>query len=322
MFDVVMALYNKEQFVATTIESVLGQSYSEWRLLVVDDGSTDAGAELVGRYADPRIVTIKQLNQGVGPARNEGIRVGRADWVAFLDADDVWNKDHLEELNALRQTYPDAELIGSAFKRFSGAIIPLTHSPGRAERRVVRYFADCAAGRELFLTSSAAVRRSAIAEVGDFKPLPGNEDVELWARLALHGPIAVSGRQTVNYRVDTGGITDRGMRGSKSRVRPTRREELSSAIPTLDRALPHITDRDLREDIVAYADSRVGIRLVAAVIEGDVSYARQLLRLYTGKPRGKARVAAAIGKLPIPIARLVVALGLSARAMVRRFGRS
>ncbi|MFL6851725.1 MAG: hypothetical protein ACJ8EH_12830, partial [Sphingomicrobium sp.] len=172
-------------------------------------------------------------------------------------------------------------------------------------------------GRELLVTSSAAVRRAAIDAVGDFEDLPGNEDVELWARLALHGPVAVSSRATVNYRVDSGGITDTGMGNRKPEPKPTRREDLSSTIPTLERALPAVANVELRKDIIAYMDSRIGIRMTAAVIEGDIDYARQLSRLYRGRPTGQARIAATIAKLPSPIAKAV----MSIRRRIRRLSR-
>jgi glycosyltransferase involved in cell wall biosynthesis len=322
VFDVVMPLYNKDKFVAATIESVLGQSFADWRLFVVDDGSTDHGAEVVRSYGDPRILLIEQGNRGVGPARNAGIRAGKADWIAFIDADDVWNADHLEELDGLRGSFEDAGLIGCAFRRFSGAIAPQRRSGGVAERRLARYFAECARGGELLVTSSAAVRRSALEAIGDFKPLPGNEDVELWARLALHGAVAVSSRRTVNYRVDTGGITDAGMAGHRSQSKPARRHDFSSTIPTLDRALPEIGDPVLRRDISDYMDSRIGLRLVAAVLQGDIAYAREVRAFYRGKPTGKARVAAAVARLPTPLARLIVRAGLIAKRRLRSGGRS
>jgi hypothetical protein len=320
VFDVVMPLYNKEKFVAETIESVLAQSFPDWRLFVVDDGSTDRGADVVRGYGDPRITLIEQVNQGVGPARNAGIRAGKAEWIAFIDADDLWNADHLEELNALRRSFDDAVLIGCAFRRFGGAI-PRQQWTGGGERRLARYFAECARGRELLVTSSAAVPRSALAATGEFKPLPGNEDVELWARLALHGPVAVSSRVTVNYRVDTGGITDAGVGAYQPGSRPMRREDFSSTIPTLEAALPQIGDPALRKDISHYMDSRVGLRLVAAVLQGDLTYARQVRAFYRGRPAGKAKAAAAIARLPAPLARLIVRAGLIAKRRLHSGGR-
>lgn len=318
MFDVVMPLYNKEKFVGATITSVLAQSYADWRLVVVDDGSADGGADLVEQYADPRITLMRQANHGVGPARNAGIRAGKSEWIAFLDADDVWNADHLQELVALRTDFPEAALIGSAFVRFSGTMRPRAQSPGRSERRPARYFAECARGRELFVTSSAAARRTALDEVGPFEDLPGNEDVELWARLALHGQVAVSSRQTVNYRIDTGGITERGVAGRTPASKPIAREEFSSTIPTLDRAVPKIADAELRGDIIAYIDSRIGLRLVGAVAEGDIRYARHVLSLFRGRPTGQARIAAAIARLPAPLGRSVASGALAAKRAFRR----
>lgn len=317
MFDVVMPLYNKAQFVAATIESVIGQSFPDWRLFVVDDGSTDGGAKVIRGYSDPRISLIAQSNQGVGPARNSGISAGKAEWVAFIDADDVWNGDHLEELAALRLAFPDAVLLGCAFRRSSGAIDVARHSSGSSERRMARYFSECARGRELLVTSSAAVRRSALAVTGHFEPLPGNEDVELWARLALHGPVAVSPRRTVNYRVDTGGITDTGAGVS---IKPARREDFSSTIPTLEHALPRVNDPVLRQEIIDYMDSRIGVRLVREVLNGDMAYARQVRSFYRSNPRGKARLAAAVARLPAPLARLLVRGGIAAKRRLRSSG--
>jgi hypothetical protein len=155
----------------------------------------------------------------------------------------------------------------------------------------------------LFVTSSAAVRRSAIAQVGDFEPLPGNEDVELWARLALHGPVAVSGKLTVNYRVDTGGITDLG---AKEGHKPLKREELSSTIPLLTSRLGEIRDPATRREIADYMNSRIGIRVVRAVIEGDIDYANQLIRVCDGRLLGKARLAAMIARLPKWLGKAIV----------------
>ena len=100
MFDIVISLYNKEKFIGATIEAVLAQTCRDWRLFIVDDGSTDRGAEIVRGFDDPRISLIRQQNQGVGPARNTCAHAGAAKWIAFLDADDLWNAGHLAELDS------------------------------------------------------------------------------------------------------------------------------------------------------------------------------------------------------------------------------
>ena len=70
---------------------------------------------IVERYHDERIQLMRQANQGVGPARNRAMRQGSADWIALLDADDIWNVDHLEELDAIRQAFPQTVLIGCGY---------------------------------------------------------------------------------------------------------------------------------------------------------------------------------------------------------------
>lgn len=315
MFDIVVPLYNKAPFIGDTIASVCRQTFGDWRMFVVEDGSDDGGSDIVEALDDPRITLIRQKNQGVGPARNRGISAGSAQWIAFLDGDDIWNADHLAELDELRRAVPKAALIGCGFRRFSGAARPLTSSPGAPDRRIARYFHESARGRELFTTSSVAARREALDQVGHFEPLPGNEDVELWARLALHGPVAVSDKSTILYRTESGGITDTFARGP--RQKPLERDQLSSTIPTLSRRLPDISDPELARDIAEYMDSRIGMSLVGAVLEGDFAYARKLRALYRTRPLGSARWAALIAELPAPVAKLIVGGAVRVRRLLR-----
>jgi glycosyltransferase involved in cell wall biosynthesis len=103
--DVIIPLYNKQATVERAIRSVQSQTFTDWRLIVVDDGSTDGGAEIVRRIQkeDKRIELIVQANAGPGAARNAGIRAATAPYVAFLDADDQWYSWHLETAMAAIQ---------------------------------------------------------------------------------------------------------------------------------------------------------------------------------------------------------------------------
>src|SRR5687768_12542943 len=88
--SVVIPAYNYGRFVGAAIESVLGQTFADFELVVVDDGSTDDTGDVVARYSDSRLRYIRKENAGLPAARNTGIRAGTADLVAFLDADDTW----------------------------------------------------------------------------------------------------------------------------------------------------------------------------------------------------------------------------------------
>ena len=117
MFSIVVPLWNKRHTVAATLASALAQTWSDFELIIVDDGSTDGGMEETARFDDPRIRRLSQANQGPGAARNAAIRAARHDWFAFLDADDLWLPDHLEELDRIRRRFPDTGLIGTKILR-------------------------------------------------------------------------------------------------------------------------------------------------------------------------------------------------------------
>ena len=95
-FSVIMPAYNAEKFIKQSISSVLSQTFKEFELIVVDDGSTDSTKKIINSFKDDRIKYIYQKNQGVSAARNNAIKTSKGSWLAFLDADDVWVKDVLE----------------------------------------------------------------------------------------------------------------------------------------------------------------------------------------------------------------------------------
>jgi len=106
---VVTAAYNAAPYVAETIESVLAQTYTDFDYIVVDDGSSDATPDIIARYV-PRIMIVRQQNAGEGAARNRGFELAAGDYVAIVDADDVWAPDKLERQVLAMDAHPDAGL--------------------------------------------------------------------------------------------------------------------------------------------------------------------------------------------------------------------
>lgn len=98
MFSVVIPLYNKENQIKKTLESVLNQTFKDFEVVIVNDGSKDKSVEVVQSFDDPRIRLITQENAGVSAARNRGIQEAKNKWIAFLDADDLWKVDKLEQV--------------------------------------------------------------------------------------------------------------------------------------------------------------------------------------------------------------------------------
>ena len=108
--SVIIPLYNKEKIVERSVNSVLNQSFNDFELIIVDDGSTDKSFEIVNKIKDDRIKLIKQKNAGPSAARNRGVKESKTDWVLFLDSDDELLKDALEHFILLITKYKNADI--------------------------------------------------------------------------------------------------------------------------------------------------------------------------------------------------------------------
>jgi hypothetical protein len=117
--SIVIPLYNKALYVERALDSIKAQTFPDFEVIVVDDGSTDEGAAIVARYPDPRVRLITQSNAGPGPARNAGIAEAQGEFVAFLDADDEWFSTYLEEsVRSLEELGTDVAAISSGYLEY------------------------------------------------------------------------------------------------------------------------------------------------------------------------------------------------------------
>lgn len=207
--SVVIPLYNKASHIQRAVRSVLDQTFSDFELVVVDDGSTDGGSETVSAITDPRIRVVRQANAGVSAARNRGIDEARSELIAFLDADDEWRPHFLETISRLARQFPQCGAFGTGWemvevsgRRSAARYAGLPDSPW--EGIIPDYF-RCLLGPSPPLWSSAiAVPQKTFRETGLFSV--GEriaEDLEMWFRIALRFPIAFSTRIEAVYRHDT-----------------------------------------------------------------------------------------------------------------------
>jgi len=203
-FSIVIPLYNKEPYIAKTLDSVLAQELGDYEVLVVNDGSKDGGAAIVRQYAekDARIRLIEQENAGVSVARNTGIAHAQGQYVAFLDADDWWEPNHLTELKTLARTYPEAGMLCTAYRRVHAKPphVDILHRKLKGQRLLVDYFEKCLKFQFIY-TSSISIKRDLLAQQ-EISFLPGvthGEDLDMWARIAVQTSVAHSATVTVNY---------------------------------------------------------------------------------------------------------------------------
>ena len=201
MFSVIVPLYNKEVSIKNTIESVLNQKYQKFEVIVVNDGSTDNSAKIVESIDDDRVRLIHKKNQGVSVARNRGIMEAKCEWIAFLDGDDLWEKDDLQELIEMMHILPNYKVYVTSFK-FSDDRIMFKHERSRNIFKIENYYRE-AMYEDLIWTSIIVINKACFDKVGCFNPqLNRGEDVDLWARLAKHYTIIKSSKVSATYRVD------------------------------------------------------------------------------------------------------------------------
>ena len=189
LVSVIIPAFKVADFIAETISSVLNQSVSNYEIIVINDGSPDT--ELLERNMSPfaySLTYIKQPNRGAGAARNAGLQLARGEFVAFLDGDDLWLPNFLEEqLRLIRSdggfdmVYADAiNLEGSTPSRTTNMDMNPSEGPVTMEALV--------SGRCNVVTSSVVARRKTIVDVGLFdEAFPNSQDFDLWLRLAKEG---------------------------------------------------------------------------------------------------------------------------------------
>ncbi len=196
--SVVMPLYNKGAEVGRAIRSVMAQTVSNFEIIVVNDGSTDTGPDEVRNIRDCRIRIIDQRNAGVSVARNRGIEEARADFIAFLDADDEWKPDFLETIMRLRRDFPTCDVFATAYyySTSAGGMRPIFFStmPDRMWEGIVDFHFAINSEFDPAISSSAiAVTKKAISSIGGFPlGITFGEDLLTWVRLLLNYDIAYS----------------------------------------------------------------------------------------------------------------------------------
>ena len=226
-FSVIIPLYNKAPYVCKALESVLAQTYIDYEVIVVDDGSTDDSARIAEEYirevkgyrlevkgeenskADTNAYNlspinyklIRQANAGVSAARNNGVAQSHGEYIAFLDADDWWELTYLERMAQLIEDYPEAGLYACNYVYYKPG---KTHVALNIPTGYINYPKAYYEGGAMPVTSiSVAIPRNVYDEMGGFPlGIKLGEDFLLWAKIALQYPVAFLNEPLAWYNND------------------------------------------------------------------------------------------------------------------------
>ncbi len=208
--SVVIPLYNKAPYILRTLESVAAQSMSDFEVIVVDDGSTDCGAAVVRSFADPRFRVISQANAGPGAARNRGLLQARARYVAFLDADDRWLPDFLQQNLELLKRHPQAAAVSCGWYEYpSNRPATKWWTACDIQDGLIAIGPDTSAQRVVALIaymnpSTVLARTESVRRAGGFyeERCLYAEDALLWLRIFLNEPIYFYSQPLVKMDVE------------------------------------------------------------------------------------------------------------------------
>lgn len=210
LFSIIIPLYNKEQSIVSTLQTVLKQTFQDFEIVIVDDGSTDHSVEEVKKVIDPRIRLIHQSNAGVSAARNRGIDEARGEYIAFLDADDEWKPDYLKAQYELTLKYTECSVFTCNYE-FKDTQEKVTSTiirklPFKDEDGILsNYFEVASCSHPPLWTSAVIVKKSAIQSIGGFPVgIKSGEDLLTWARLACKYSIAYTQKSQAIYNLGEG----------------------------------------------------------------------------------------------------------------------
>ena len=233
--SVIIPAYGMPHYLNQAIESVSRQTFTDYELLVVDDGSDD---ECVARYELPKTARLirHESNRGAGAARNTGIRAGKGDYVALLDHDDVWLPGKLEAQVAILEANPDASLAYCRCILVDDELNPKSDTRWTEKSPSadpLRQFLD---GCFIRSCSAVMVRREAFHEVGMFdESLTGTDDGDFYMRLALHHGFVYDPEPLALYRMHAGQFTRSLAKIGRSRVRM-----FANVLPEIKRNRPDL----------------------------------------------------------------------------------
>lgn len=235
-FSVIIPTFNRRAFLEKAVNSVLAQSFSDFELIVIDDGSTDSTKGLMALYKDKRIIYVYQKNHGVSTARNKALTLAKGNYIAFLDSDDWWKKEKLEKATEYIERYPDINIFHTEEIWFrNGKLL----NQKKKHKKPSGFVYKNALSLCCISISTAVIKKGVFETVGTFdETLEACEDYDFWLR--------ATNKYEVKLIPDALTLKDGG-----------RPDQLSSKIWGLDRFRIKALEKMLASEMLTKSDYKI-----------------------------------------------------------------
>ena len=203
-FTIVIPLFNKSNYISNTIESVLAQTFQDFEVLIVEDCSTDASLKMVSAIQSDKIRILQHdQNKGLSASRNTGIKNAMTQYIAFLDADDVWKPNYLETIYTLIQKFPECKLFATNYEEVypnQMSLLPTTKFINQEKETVIKDFFESNLSQHIYCCCSLCVDKSVFETIGFYdEKITYGEDVDFNIRANNAFQLAYSTDVLVSY---------------------------------------------------------------------------------------------------------------------------
>ncbi len=203
-FSIIIPLYNKEKFVENAVNSILQQTISDFEIIIVEDCSTDKSLEVVSKIQSDKIKILHhERNKGLSASRNTGIKNSKANYITFLDADDVWKPNYLEKIKTLIHQFPEAKLYATNYEELypnNLILLPKNNSSHFESDSLISDFFQTSLAQPLYCSCSLCVEKLVFEKVGLYdEKISFGEDIDFNIRANSSYPLAYSKDALVTY---------------------------------------------------------------------------------------------------------------------------
>lgn len=208
-FSIIIPLYNKENFIENTLKSVSAQTFHDFEIIIINDGSTDKSEEKALNFNDSRIRYFLKENGGASSARNKGIEEAGSNFITFLDADDYWYPDFLQEMFDAIHRFPEQKVFSAAIEiETSKKVIPAHYSIEKTGNYELVDYLKASLKQSVLCSSCAVFHKDIFEEIGNFDlNIKSGQDTDLWIRIGLKHKIVFSWKILARYIYDQNSLS-------------------------------------------------------------------------------------------------------------------